>query len=392
MRELGHKLKILPLRRAASGRQHPETQALSSAMVWPDWGPGAWIGAGSRWLRHRAERSAWAELAWGGRRDFNLLAATLAYWPQVSRLADSCRAAGIRHLHAHFATHPAMAAMAIHRLTGIPFSFTVHAHDLFEHPTLLRQKIEAAAFVAAISRYNRDELLRLAPGAEEKLRIIHCGVPTGDYEELARARSAATPVSERPLRLLCVAALRPYKGHSILLEACARLRGRMEFELRLAGDGPERRRLESRIGGLGLAAQVRLLGWLTLPQVREQLAWADVFVLPSLREPGGRMDGIPVALMEAMASGLPALSSRISGIPELINSGANGWLIEPGDAAGLSEAIERARDAELRRRWGEAGRQTVAEDFDLLTCARQLSRAIASAAPAALSTPTPIPT
>ena len=384
MRALGHEIRVMPLRRARAVRQHPGVGQLAEAVFWPSWKPGVWARGYGRLLAMPAARATWSRLAWGSRKDSNLLAGAALYWPQAARMAEACRAAKITHLHAHFATHPAMAAMAVHRLTGIPFSFTVHAHDLFEHPAMLREKIEAAAFVAAISEYNRRELVRLAPAATAKIRVIHCGVATEIYAEMAQRRHCAGSQIDRgrKLQLLCVAALRPYKGHARLLEACARLKPELDFELRLTGDGPERARLEQLSRRLGLEAQVRFSGWRTEPEVRQQLACADAFVLASQREPGGRMDGIPVALMEAMAAGLPVIAGRLSGIPELVASGENGWLFDPESTDQLCHALRLLQDLGLRRDWGDAGRRKVMRDFDLTGCARQLSEAIAGCAPA----------
>jgi len=272
-------------------------------------------------------------------------------------IAELVERRGIRHVHAHFANHPATAAWVVHRLTGIPYSFTAHANDLFAGPALLEEKVRDASFVAVISDYNRAYLgTRLGNAAP--VEVVHCGV---DVEQLPfRPRL-------RLERLLCIGRFVETKGHVDLLEAFAALsRDHPELRLDLVGDGPDRGKLEQLSRSLGLADRVSFLGVLPSARVREEITAADAFVLAAKPHPSGRMDGIPVALMEAMASGAPTVSTRLSGIPELLIDGVTGLLVEPGRPEELVAALRRlVEDAELRARLGTAGRAHVERHFNL---------------------------
>jgi glycosyltransferase involved in cell wall biosynthesis len=166
--------------------------------------------------------------------------------------------------------------------------------------------------------------------------------------------------------VLCVASLSEYKGHRHLLEALATLvRSGQAVRCTLVGDGPLRGDLERQRDDLGLTSSVELLGRRTSPEVRALLQECDVFVLPSVRTADGMMEGIPVALMEALASGRPAVASRLSGIPELVEDGVTGLLVPPEDPAALAAALARlAADEQLRRALADAGPRRIADGFD----------------------------
>ncbi len=254
-------------------------------------------------------------------------------------VADRARREDVAHVHAHFANHPATAAWIVHRLTGLPFSFTAHANDMFLSPPLLRQKVDEAAFVVTISEYNEVLLNRMTP--RSPIRVVHCGVDTATLARIVRPR--------RGRRVLCVASLEPRKGHRDLLEAFAELAAHdAELHLTLVGDGPERDAIVGHTRALGISDRVELTGPLSADDVRRELAAADVFVLASVADHTGRTEGIPVALMEAMAAGVPVVATRISGIPELVEG--VGRLVEPGAADELAAAISgRARRQPPRR-------------------------------------------
>jgi len=285
---------------------------------------------------------------------------TLAIFPKSLWIAERLEAEGAEHLHAHFATHPATLALIVSSLTGIPWSVTVHAHDIFVSRVLLREKLAAARFVRSISRFNRDYLERLYPELEGRVRVIHVGIDPAVYRRLP------PPPAGIP-RILCVASLRPYKGHTVLLEACRLLSEQgVTFRCELVGDGPLRPELESRIDDLGLRDVVRLMGALPQNQVTRRLGRSSIFVLPSIVAPDGQMEGIPVALMEAMAAGRPVVTSDLSGIPELVQDGVSGFLTQPGDAEGIAAALKRLIDEPgLGRELGERGREKVEREFRL---------------------------
>jgi glycosyltransferase involved in cell wall biosynthesis len=264
-----------------------------------------------------------------------------------------------------------LSAWIVRQLTGIPYSFTVHAHDIYVHRAMLRRKVADADFIVAISEFNRRWVLDQCPDATgEKIHVVHCGVPVERYRKL-RARIQQTDCGAR-LRILSVGALQPYKGHSTLLAACAQLVPRFALECRIVGGGPLRAQLEQQIARLNIGSSVTLLGPLDEDQVREELARADLFVLASIQEPSGKMDGIPVALIEAMAAGLPVVASRLSGIPELVDDGKTGLLANPGDASAFAHAIWHLRDPALREALASAAQLRVTQTFNLDRSLNQL--------------------
>jgi glycosyltransferase involved in cell wall biosynthesis/GT2 family glycosyltransferase len=274
--------------------------------------------------------------------------------------ARRLRVAPVDHLHAHFATYPALAAWICSRLVGVPYSFTAHAHDLFIHRIGLRRRIEDAAFCVGISEHNARILRALAPGRSADVHVVHCGVHPTSLPVRLRA-----PQPGAPMRVACVAALRPYKGHHVLVDAIARLACAGEaVELDLVGDGPLRGELERQCARPGVATRVHFLGGLTEPEVAEVLDRADAFAQASVVQPDGDTDGIPVALMEAMAAGVPVVASRVSGVPELVRDGETGLLVPPGDAAALADALRSLRaepGAAIER--ARAARALVEEQF-----------------------------
>lgn len=301
---------------------------------------------------------------------------TIAIIPKSVYLAQQIAIRGIRHVHAHFATHPTTAALIISTLTGATFSFTIHAHDLFSrrYRPLLPLKLRRAAFVRVISRYNLDRLRRLYPDAPlDRVHVVHVGIETELYAR-PTAGSAGETAGESdaagastPVRLLSVAALRDYKGLPVLLEACSRLRSDgVDLECEVVGEGPMRAELERLIRELTLESCVRLAGAKPQDEVRRRLAERPIFVLPSIILRDGWMEGIPVALMEAMASGCAVVASRLSGIPELVESGVSGVLVEPDNPQALADAIRSlASDEAQARRLGSNGKAKVDAQFRL---------------------------
>jgi glycosyltransferase involved in cell wall biosynthesis len=192
---------------------------------------------------------------------------------------------------------------------------------------------------------------------------VHCGVDPADYEPRPRERAPGDP-----LRVLTVARLEPRKGQEVLLEAVAQLRrDGHEVSLEVVGDGPARERAERRAEELGIAGSVTFAGAVDRERVADHYARADVFCLPSFAE------GVPVVLMEAMASGLPVVATQVMGIPELVQDGRTGRLVPPGRADALATALrELAADGDLVARLGEAARRRVVQDYALADSAAAL--------------------
>jgi glycosyltransferase involved in cell wall biosynthesis len=289
------------------------------------------------------------------------LGAAAAHVPEIAETAD--------HAHAHFATYPALGAWLCHRVAGIPYSFTVHAHDVYVHELGLRRRIDEADFVVAISDYNR-RLIDDIGTAGTPVHVIRCGVELARYDFVP-----AAPPPTGPVRALCVASLEEKKGHRYLLEAISKGPGMDRIQLDLVGSGKLRECLEAEAERLGVADRVEFHGSLSECRVAEMLHAADIFVLPSVMDSTGDMEGIPVALMEAMAAGVPVISSRLSGIPELVRDRQTGLLADPGDAAGLRAALQHTmqdRRASMDR--VRAARRLVTRDFELHANAGRLGR------------------
>jgi colanic acid/amylovoran biosynthesis glycosyltransferase len=299
----------------------------------------------------------------------NFLLGGLAVFPKTICTALDMERSGVEHVHAHFANHPAAAAFVIHRLTGIPYSFTAHGADLQVDQHMLREKVAESAFTVTISEYNRRFIVEhCGPESGDKVRVIRCGV---DTETFGSASSMARRVG---FRLLCIGTFYSVKGHRFLLEACAELqRAGVSFECHLVGDGPDRSELEGLAQRLGLEHQVVFRGSLARKDVAREIASADVLAVPSILTPEGRREGIPVVCMEAMAGGTPVVASALSGIPEIIQDGVNGILVPPGDSAALAAALVRLHeDPELKERLARAGRATASEVCDIHRNASEL--------------------
>jgi glycosyltransferase involved in cell wall biosynthesis len=311
---------------------------------------------------------AWARTLWENGTSLNFLVRAVAILPKAVCMGERMRAEGIDHIHAHYATHPALAAWVIHRLTGIPYSVTVHAHDIFVDKAMLTTKLSSAAFIDAISGYNKEYLsLNCSNNLTPKTQVIHCGIEPGLYHPRRDRQDRFT--------ILSIGSLQPYKGQEVLIEACRLLAGRgLDFVCRIVGDGELRSDLQAQIAAAGLTGRVELAGPRTQQEVAGLLEAADCYVQPSVITPSGKMEGIPVALMEALACELPCVASRLSGIPELIRDGETGLLVEPRNPAALAEAIERLRrEPQLGRRLGRAGHSLVLREFDLSTNAARLA-------------------
>jgi glycosyltransferase involved in cell wall biosynthesis len=311
--------------------------------------------------RRRRYVRAFFDMIRGTWRSPNFLIGGLGIFPKVAHMSLAMVDEGVDHVHCHFANHPALAGWLVHRLTGLPYSFTAHGSDLHVDRTMLPAKVAEAAFVVTISGDNRT-LIESTAGASAagKVEVIHCGVDPAAFRPADRPDGG-------PLRIVAVGTLHEVKGQVHLIDACGLLAERgVAFTCRFIGDGPDRESLAARIEAAGLGDRVILAGRMTSDAVAAELSAADVLVAPSVPTRGGKREGIPVVLMEAMAAGLPVVASRLSGIPELVTDGVSGILVPPGDPSAVADALMRlAADPELRRGLGAAGRATVERDFDV---------------------------
>lgn len=285
-------------------------------------------------------------------------------------LAGVMRDRAIDHVHSPWADLSAFVALVASRLLDVPYSVQARAHDLYRHSSRfgLRDRFEHAEFVVTNTEYNRATIATIVGDRHHrKIAVIHNGV------DLHRFSPGAPTVRGGPIRVLSVARLIEQKGLTVLLRACDRLRrAGVEFRCEIVGDAEEPlytnyfialKRLHRR---LGLEDSVVFLGPMPFADVLARYADAGIFVLPSLIAADGSRDVTPNALIEAMAMKLPVVSTRVAGIPEIVDAGVNGLLVEPGDEPALARALQTLiEQPDLRRRLGEEGRRKVEEKFDI---------------------------
>jgi glycosyltransferase involved in cell wall biosynthesis len=287
--------------------------------------------------------------------------------------------ASTQHIHGHFATGPAAVAFLLSVLTDRPFSFTAHAFDIFTPPSrsTIREIGRAASFVAVETEFTQRVMRDLLDSADHsKVIVVHNGI------DLSRFRPQTGPPAGKP-RLLSVCRLVEKKGVDVLLRACALLVQRgLEFRYEIVGDGPLRPRLEDLVRDLELGDVVVFRGAMGNEEVRNALDGAAVFALACRRTSKGDQDGLPVSILEALAAGVPVVSTPISGIPEAVQNSSSGLLVPPDDPEALAAAIEGIlRDAELAGRLTAGGREVV-KGFELGRTVRGLRRLFADAAAA----------
>ena len=279
-------------------------------------------------------------------------------WLAGARLARILLSDRCTHLHVHFAHTPAQIAMYASAFSGIPFSITAHANDIFERGLLLARKARRSAKMLTVSDFNREFLLSLGV-PPEKLAIVRCGVIFGRRPE--HARGGADTV----FRIGTLCRLVEKKGVDDLLRAVAMLRKKATpVRAVIVGEGPQRDALERLSRELGLDDCVEFAGAMEHGAVVEWLRSLDVFVLACRKDANGDMDGIPVSLMEAMSQEIAAISTRLSGIPELVVHERTGLLASPADPADLARQMQRlASDPDLRAALARAGAEHVRTEF-----------------------------
>lgn len=287
----------------------------------------------------------------------------LFYFLEAGLLAQEIHHQKIQHLHNHLGDSSCTVAMLAAAIGGFSFSFTLHGPYIFYEPYHWRldAKILNAKFVSCISYFCRSQAMYFVPfSAWEKLKIVHCGVEPHLFEQVEHVGSGS--------RLLYVGRLSAAKGLPILLNSLVTLRSRNpNLKLTVVGDGEDRMELQALSQELDLGAIVDFVGYKSQTEVREVMQQTDVFVLPSFAE------GVPVSLMEAMAAGVPVVTTRIAGISELVEDGVSGYLVPPGNQEVLGDAIAKLiADPALRNTFGQAGRAKVEQEFNVHTEAGRL--------------------
>jgi|SRR5882724_11269077 len=283
---------------------------------------------------------------------------------QLARFVET----GFGRLHAHFASRAGHVAMLASTLLGIPYSFTAHAKDIYHEEVdqeVLRVKMRLATLVVTVSDFNRQTLLRMGsgiPGLERKIVRDYNGVDLALFHP-ARAEDRL------PGRILAVGRLVEKKGFPVLIQACDQLaRQGLPFTCDLIGSGDQEPALRALVRERRLDDAVRLRGAVPVEQVAVEMRTASVVVLPCVVAADGNVDALPTVLLEAMACGLPVVSTALSGIPEIVADGETGYLVPPGDPARLAAVMAPVlEDRVLAERLGRAGRERAADRFDLRT-------------------------
>jgi glycosyltransferase involved in cell wall biosynthesis len=400
---LGQRVELFPLLRARATSSPPEGQSLLRKIaerVRPEAGPVVMhaeavplverahytpflsrsiVAANWRAFRRRPARylRALARVVDENLGSPNFLVGGLAIFPKAVAIGEQMRELGVTHVHAHFANHPATAAWIIGTVTGIPYSFTGHGADLQVDQHMLGRKVRDAQAVITISEYNRAFIGEHAGAAAvDKVTVIHCGVDTARF-----APRESPPRSDGSVEALCIGTFYEVKGHRYLIEAMRILKDRgRSVRLTLVGEGPDEAALRELAAREGVAELITFAGPRTRDEVLAHLRAADLLVVPSIPTESGRREGIPVVLMEAMASGVPVVASGISGIPELVEDGTSGLLVPPKDPPALAAAIERiADDPRLALTLSAGGRARVEAEFDLERNAARLLTTIGAA-------------
>lgn len=312
-----------------------------------------------RLLRRRPRRyvAALFRLLAGNWRSPEFLLKNLAFFPKAGWLAAWAMENGVTHLHAGWATYPASVALLVSDITGLPFSFSGHAHDIYLDTTQLAEKLRRAAFVTTCTASNAVHLRSLVPErAAEGVAVVRHGIRL--------SRFGRAPQGEGPLRILSVGTLHPHKGFAHLLDALELLAGEgRDFHCTIVGGGPLEADLRRRAARAGLTGRVTLTGALAQADVIPRYARSSVFVL--MAQPEWHW-GVPNVIVEALASGNAVVTTRFGSVEELIEDGVTGLLVPPRDPAALSAALRRLDgDEALRRRLAAAGRAIVAREYDL---------------------------
>ncbi|MFN8049948.1 MAG: glycosyltransferase family 4 protein [Acidimicrobiales bacterium] len=332
------------------------------------------------WLRRNpsAYLEAWR---WGIRSNLmapDFLLRTFLLVPLAAAMALRMEREGIEHIHAHFATYPTHAALVIHQLTGIPFSFTGHAHDIQVRQDGIGAKIEACEFFVCCTHHSKEQLrLRYGSIVDDKCFVVHHGIDIDQFTY----REPNPDDGDRPIRICCVATFEEFKGHTYLIEAARLLAERgVTVDIALIGGDPPKsstlqQEIRDQVHAAGLDDCVRFLGKVPSAEVREWIEWSDIGALACCVSPDGQLDGLPNFLTESLSMGRPVVSTRQEGVMELVVDGENGLLARSRDAAGLADAIERLhRDPALRTKMGLAGHETVVRDHDVTVNTRELYR------------------
>jgi len=306
--------------------------------------------------------AALANALFGERESSSVRVRVLAHFFVACHWARGLRSRDVSLIHAQWIHSAGSVAMYGAWLLRVPFSFTGHAVDLFRDRAALADKVRRADRIICISRFHRDLYEKTYGAPRDKLTIVYCGIELDRYPYRPRAPHTG------PVRILSVGRLVEKKGFGPLIEACHLLEQRgLDFECVIGGSGPLLETLRAQVSALGLDARVSVTGE-AIPQSElwEFLTRGDVFAQPCVWSKDDDVDGTPRTLMEAMATGCASISTRIAGIPDIIEHGVSGLLVEPEDAVGLAAGLEQLiRDPALRAELSRSGRKQIEEHFEI---------------------------
>lgn len=296
----------------------------------------------------------------------------------AEQVAEWAKSRQLHHLHAHFATSAAEIAMQSGKLANLGYSFTAHARDIYHEKVdqqALVKRMQNARFVVTVSDFNRDYLNKLLANHSCNGNIYRL------YNGLDLTLFRPSPLIHESGLIVSIGRLVPKKGMKYLLDACALLRDRnVAFRAVIIGEGEERASLEQAIQRLALDQQVTLAGALSPSAVIEILSLSDIFVLPCIVSEDGDMDGLPTVILEAMALGIPVISTRLAGIPEMIHHQINGFLVEQQQVPELADAMQVLLESnELRNTFRKQSHQCMEEQFNLQKNVGQLIQWFATA-------------
>jgi glycosyltransferase involved in cell wall biosynthesis len=299
---------------------------------------------------------------WGRRTDFLRLY-------QAAYVGLRLQQLGIGHVHAHFAGMAARTAYWIHKFFPITFSFTAHANDIFaprDFEIGLDMLVDTARVIVTETDYAAQFLRERFPKRADRIHRI--------YNGLSLAGFGRTDFCPAPLLIVAVGRLIAKKGFADLIRACGLLAERgKSFQCEIIGEGPLENELRTQIDQPNLQDRVALSGARPQREIRQRLGVASVFVLPSVVDAQGGMDNLPTVIMEAMATGLPVVSTKLGGIPEMVIENETGFLVEPGNVVALAGAIEKViNDRSLAQKLGEAGYKRAQELFSIEKNVRDL--------------------
>ncbi len=286
-------------------------------------------------------------------------------------LGPRLRRAGVRHVHVHFAGIAARTAYWLKKFYGISYSFTGHANDIFREdqnlPVKLADLVREARLVATVSEFSAAELRRKFPQHTAQIHVAYNGI------ELSKWPPKQESGTEAP-HIITVGRLIEKKGFADLIEACGHLHQQnISFQCSIVGEGPLQQQLQAAIDELQLQDHVQLSGPRPQNRIAELMRSSRVFALPCVVERDGGMDNLPTVIMEAMASGLPCVSTKLAGVPEMIADNTSGTLTEPGDTQALAAALASyLTDAGLASAHGKHGRHMAEQQFALPVTTRHL--------------------